>query len=80
MPNTEAVSPCEVTRVTQSPCLIGRNRRGLWVVNDPRGMRGGLFFDRLEAFRFATQGSDGPCLAVVVSYPLELNLGFEGGS
>jgi hypothetical protein len=43
-------------------------------------MRGGLFFDRPEAFRFATQGGDGPHLAVVVSYPLELNLGFEGGS
>ena len=33
--------------------LIGQNSRGNWVVQDQRGLRGGLFVDRAEAFRFA---------------------------
>jgi hypothetical protein len=36
-----------------SPFLIGQNGRGNWVVQDPRGLRGGIFVDRAEAIRFA---------------------------
>jgi hypothetical protein len=37
-----------------SPCLfIGRNRQGLWVVQDARRLCGGFFGNRTEAIRFA---------------------------
>jgi hypothetical protein len=38
---------------TTSLFLIGQNSRGNWVVQDQRGLRGGLFVDRAEALRFA---------------------------
>jgi hypothetical protein len=33
--------------------MIGQNRQGNWVVQDQRGMCGGIFFNRTEALRFA---------------------------
>jgi hypothetical protein len=33
--------------------LVGRNSRGQWVVQDERGLCGGLFVDRNKAIRFA---------------------------
>jgi hypothetical protein len=33
--------------------LVGRDSRGHWVVQDERGLRGGLFVDRNKAIRFA---------------------------
>jgi hypothetical protein len=32
---------------------MGQNSRGNWVVQDQRGMCGGIFFNRIEALRFA---------------------------
>ena len=32
--------------------LVGRDSRGNWVVQDPRGLRGGLFRGRAEALKF----------------------------
>jgi hypothetical protein len=80
LPKTETVSPLENKAAPLSPCLIGRNRRGLWVVRDPIGMCGGLFLDRAEAFRFALRGSGRPHLAVIVPYPLELDAGKPASS
>ena len=58
----------------QSPALlIGRNRRGLWVVRDPFGMRGGVFASRAEASRFATFAHGRPCSAILVPYTIELD-------
>lgn len=33
--------------------LVGRDSRGHWVVQDQRGLCGGLFIDRSKAIRFA---------------------------
>ena len=33
--------------------LMGQNSQGNWVVQDRRGMCGGIFVDRTEALRFA---------------------------
>ena len=33
--------------------FIGRDSHGAWVVQDDRGLRGGLFVDRTQALRFA---------------------------
>jgi hypothetical protein len=38
---------------TSNIFLVGRNSRGQWVVQDERGLCGGLFVDRNKAIRFA---------------------------
>jgi hypothetical protein len=38
---------------TSNIFLVGRDSRGHWVVQDERGLCGGLFVDRNKAIRFA---------------------------
>jgi hypothetical protein len=38
---------------TSSRFLVGQDSRGHWVVQDERGLCGGLFVDRSKAIRFA---------------------------
>jgi hypothetical protein len=38
--------------------LIGKNRRGNWVVQDQRGQRGGLFVSKGEALKYALFEND----------------------
>ena len=38
---------------TSNIFLVGRDSRGHWVVQDERGLCGGLFVDRSKAIRFA---------------------------
>ena len=38
---------------TPNTFLVGRDSRGHWVVQDERGLCGGLFVDRTRAIRFA---------------------------
>ncbi|HWK68252.1 MAG TPA: hypothetical protein VNS34_25280 [Rhizobiaceae bacterium] len=38
--------------------LVGRDRRGRWIVRDEKGQVGGLFADRASAVRFAMFESD----------------------
>ncbi len=66
-----------MTRV-QSPAaaasqfLIGRDSKGHWVVQDRRGLHGGLFVDRVEALRFALHESGcGPESVIMVPGVLE---------
>ena len=46
-------------RQAEAPCtrsslfLLGQNRQGNWVVQDQRGLCGGIFVNRIEALRFA---------------------------
>jgi hypothetical protein len=58
-----------------SPLLVGRDRRGHWVVRSMNGLCGGLFVSRAEALRFALfengHRRDG---VVMVGGLLELNL------
>jgi hypothetical protein len=60
----------------RSPLLfIGRNRRGCWVARDQSGLRGGLFVNQAQAFRFALSENGGrPQAIVLVSGPLELDM------
>jgi hypothetical protein len=56
--------------------LIGKNSRGNWVVQDPRGLRGGLFVDRAEALRFAMfENGNRPQAVIMVAGVFELDLG-----
>ena len=45
-PPSPAVEPSNIF-------LVGRDSRGHWVVQDERGLCGGLFVDRNKAIRFA---------------------------
>src|ERR1700731_4260316 len=45
-PSTEESPPANMF-------LVGRDSRGHWVVQDERGLCGGLFVDRNKAIRFA---------------------------
>ena len=55
--------------------MIGRNRRGNWVVQDQSGMRGGLFVDRAEALRFVrSENGNRPQAFVAVNGVLELDM------
>jgi len=60
----------------QSPqFLIGMDSRGRWVVRDQRGLRGGLFVNRVEAVRFAMRETGRrPQAAILVSGILELDM------
>jgi hypothetical protein len=55
--------------------LIGRDRRGHWVVRDQRGLHGGLFVDRAQALKFArSETGNRPQAIVMVPGVLELDL------
>jgi len=55
--------------------LIGQNSRGNWVVQDPRGLRGGLFVDRAEALRFAMfENGNRPQTVIMVAGVFELDM------
>lgn len=55
--------------------LIGQDSRGNWVVQDQRGVRGGLFVDRAEALKFArSENGNRDHAVVMVSGILELDM------
>jgi len=53
--------------------LVGRNSRGKWIVQDQRGLCGGLFVDRNEALKFARL-ENGNRLQAVIMVPGTLQL------
>jgi len=57
--------------------LIGRDRRGNWVVRDPSGARGGLFVNRAAAFKYA-RSETGKRLPAVVMVRAVLELDIHG--
>lgn len=60
---------------SSSPFLIGRNSRGNWVVQDEKGLRGGLFVDRTQALRFAMfENGNQPQAVIMVPGVLELDM------
>jgi hypothetical protein len=60
---------------TPAPFLIGKNSRGNWVVQDPSGLRGGLFVDRTQALKFAMSENGNSSQAVImVPEGLELDM------
>jgi hypothetical protein len=55
--------------------LIGKNSRGNWVVQDQRGLCGGLFVDRTEALKFAMfENGNRPQAVIMVPGVLELDM------
>jgi hypothetical protein len=55
--------------------LIGKNRRGHWVVQDQRGQRGGLFVSRPAALKYALfENGNKPQLVVDMPGHFELDL------
>ena len=55
--------------------LIGKDSRGNWVVQDERGLCGGLFVDRTQALRFAMfENGNKPQAVVMVPGVFELDL------
>nr|WP_136623795.1 hypothetical protein [Bradyrhizobium centrolobii] len=59
----------------RSTVLVGRNRRGNWVVRHQNGIFGGLFVSRNQAFKYALfeNGRD-PEAIVEVSREIELDI------
>jgi hypothetical protein len=55
--------------------LIGRDSRGNWVVQDPSGLHGGLFVDRVHALKYAlSENRNHPRAVIMVPDVLELDL------
>jgi hypothetical protein len=55
--------------------MIGQNSRGNWVVRDKRGLCGGIFVDRAEAFRFAMfENGNRPQAVIMVAGVFELDM------
>ena len=61
--------------------LVGRDSRGHWVVQDERGLCGGLFVDRSNAIRFAMdEAGRRPQAIKMVSGIFELDMSRPGGT
>jgi hypothetical protein len=67
--------PPSASRPNSSLFLIGKNSRGNWVVQDQRGLCGGLFVDRVEALKFAMfENGNRPQAVIMVPGVLELDM------
>ena len=73
--------PPSFSRPDSSLFLIGKNSRGQWVVQDQRGLRGGLFVDRVEALKFAMfENGNRPQAVIMVPGVLELDMSRKPGA
>jgi hypothetical protein len=64
------------TQNSLSLFMIGRDSHGHWVVQDQRGLSGGLFVDRTQALKFALfENGNRPQAVIMVPGILELNMG-----
>lgn len=60
--------------------MVGQDRRGNWVVQDQKGMRGGLFVSREAALRYVrSENGFKPQAVVMVSGGVELDTCRSGG-
>jgi hypothetical protein len=66
--------PPSCTRLESSLFFVGKNSRGNWVVQDGRGIRGGLFLDRAGALKFAKSESGGSPAVIMMKDPFELDM------
>jgi hypothetical protein len=61
--------------------LVGKDSHGNWVVQDQRGLYGGLFVDRAEALKFAMfENGNRPQDVIMVPGVLELNMSAKPGA
>jgi hypothetical protein len=62
------------TGSSSTPFLIGKDSRGNWVVQDPNGLHGGLFTDRVHALKYALSANGNrPRAVIMVPDVLELD-------
>jgi hypothetical protein len=55
--------------------MVGKDSRGNWVVQDQKGLRGGLFVNRAQALKFAMfENGHRPQAVIMVPDVLELDL------
>jgi hypothetical protein len=67
--------PPSASNSNASLFLIGKNSRGHWVVQDQKGLCGGLFVDRAEALKFAMfENGHRPQAVIMVPGILELDM------
>lgn len=60
--------------------MMGQDGRGNWVVQDQKGMRGGLFVNREAALRYVrSENGFKPQAVVMVSGGFELDMSRNGG-
>jgi hypothetical protein len=60
--------------------MVGQDRRGNWVVQDKKGMRGGLFVTRDAALRYVrSENGFKPQAMVMVSGGFELEISSNAG-
>jgi hypothetical protein len=60
--------------------MVGQDRRGNWVVQEQKGMRGGLFVSREAALRYVrSENGFKPQAVVMVSGDIELDTTRNGG-
>jgi hypothetical protein len=61
--------------------MVGQDRRGNWVVQDQKGMRGGLFVSREAALRYVrSENGFKPQAVVMVSGDFELDVNRNAGA
>lgn len=73
MPHETPAEP--PSRLRQPLFIVGQNSRGNWVVQDQKGIFGGLFVDRKAALSFVrAQQRYRPHAVIVVAGPLELDM------
>jgi hypothetical protein len=73
MPHETPAEP--PSRLRQPLFIVGKNSRGNWVVQDQKGICGGLFVNRKAALSFVrAQQRYRPCAVIVVSGLLELDM------
>lgn len=74
----QAEPPSTIPSTRPLQFLIGRNSRGNWVVQDERGLCGGLFIDRVEALKFAMfENGNRPQAVTMVPGVFELDMNHE---
>jgi hypothetical protein len=57
--------------------MVGENKKGLWVVYDPTGMRGGLFTCRTSALKFAALSNGRDQGVVLIDEHIEFDTGCD---
>jgi hypothetical protein len=61
--------------------LIGKNARGNWVVQEQRGLYGGLFVNRSQAFKYALfENGHHPETIIELSRKIELDMTRPAGA
>jgi hypothetical protein len=59
------------------PLKVGKNKKGLWVVYDPTGMRGGLFTCQASALKFASLSNGRDQDVVLIGEHIEFDTGCD---